>query len=355
MITVIDRRYRFAAVFDPMTGVSVRSGVIDEHGLDTGQDPFMGSFPELLDIGVMGHCAHGQSGQCLMSGVECYQNGYELKQPNMGLADFKRLIDECRGRTFQVALGGRGDPDMHEQFEELIHYARTNDVVPNFTTSGYSLRRELLPAIKEYCGAVAVSWYRSEYTQRAIEMLLQYGIRTNIHYCLSSTTIDEAIHRMKNNGFPSGVNRIVFLLHKPVGLGRKENVLSVKDPRVKEFFSLFDENDHINRAGFDSCSVPGLLTYTSQIWPASIEPCEAGRFSAYVSPDFKLYPCSFEQNPCYGVSLRDKSVEEAWNSAPFAEFRRQFLDTCPSCRQYDMCFGGCPVLPDVTLCSHRGR
>lgn len=354
MITVIDRRYRFATAFDQRTGVSVRSGVIDEHGVDTGKDPFMGSFPELLDIGIMGHCAHGQSGRCLTSGVECYQNGHEINQPNMDVSDFKRLIDECRGRTFQVALGGRGDPDMHEHFEEIIEYARTNDVVPNFTTSGFGLRPEMLPAIKQFCGAVAVSWYRGEYTLRAIDTLLNFGIRTNIHYCLSSTTIDEAICRMKDQSFPAGVNRIIFLLHKPVGLGRKENVLRVEDRAVREFFSLFDKNEHINRSGFDSCSVPGLLSFTSRIWPASIEPCEAGRFSAYVSPDLKLYPCSFEKEAHYGVSLHDRSLEDAWNSSQFREFRQRFLDKCPSCGKYEMCFGGCPVLPEVTLCSSRG-
>ena len=29
----------------------------------------------------------------------------------MTLENFKRIVDECKGKTFQLALGGRGDVD----------------------------------------------------------------------------------------------------------------------------------------------------------------------------------------------------------------------------------------------------
>nr|WP_296043254.1 hypothetical protein [uncultured Blautia sp.] len=63
----------FISCFNEKTGEYFRSGVI-ENGIDTGADPFMSSFPELLDIGIMGHCIHGKSGLCMTSGVECYQD-----------------------------------------------------------------------------------------------------------------------------------------------------------------------------------------------------------------------------------------------------------------------------------------
>ncbi len=36
-----------------------KAGILDENGKDTGVDPFMASFPHLIDVGVMGHCIHG--------------------------------------------------------------------------------------------------------------------------------------------------------------------------------------------------------------------------------------------------------------------------------------------------------
>ena len=84
----------------------------------------MTSYPELLDIGIMGHCVHGSSGLCIKSGVQCYQNGLKTKFPNMSFENFKRIVDECKGKTFQFALGGRGDVDQHEDFEKILKYCR---------------------------------------------------------------------------------------------------------------------------------------------------------------------------------------------------------------------------------------
>lgn len=82
-----------------------------------------------------------------------------------------------------------------------------NGLVPNFTTSGYGLTPELAAVCRKYCGAVAASWYRSTYTQNAIRMFLDAGVKTNIHYVLGKNSIDEAIERLKGDDFPSGQRR----------------------------------------------------------------------------------------------------------------------------------------------------
>jgi radical SAM protein with 4Fe4S-binding SPASM domain len=151
------------------------------------------------------------------------------------------------------------------------------------------------------------------------------------------------------------VNRVIFLLHKPVGQGSRENILKIGDPRVKRLFSLFDRQEIADKAGFDSCSVPALLAFTEKIHPMCIEACEAGRFSAYISPDYRLYPCSFEKDPYYGVSLENSTIESAWNSEPFNRFREKLSNNCPGCPKRDMCFGGCPIERVITLCDREYR
>ena len=54
-----DKKYHFKSAFDTKTGAYVRTGILDENGKDTGIDPFMASFPHLIDVGIMGHCIHG--------------------------------------------------------------------------------------------------------------------------------------------------------------------------------------------------------------------------------------------------------------------------------------------------------
>ena len=59
-----DKKYHFKSAFDTNSGAYVRTGVLDENGKDTGVDPFMASYPHLIDVGIMGHCIHGKTGLC---------------------------------------------------------------------------------------------------------------------------------------------------------------------------------------------------------------------------------------------------------------------------------------------------
>ena len=86
---IVDRKYHFVSAFDTETGAYVRTGILDETGKDTGIDPFMASFPHLIDVGVMGHCIHGKTGLCVKAGIGCYQSGLLVEQPSMSVEDFR--------------------------------------------------------------------------------------------------------------------------------------------------------------------------------------------------------------------------------------------------------------------------
>ena len=349
-----DKKYRFKYAFDTNTGAYIRTGILDENGRDTGKDPFLGSYPHLIDVGIMGHCIHGKTGLCAKAGIGCYQSGMLVEQPNMTVEDFRWIAEQSSGKCNQFALGGRGDPDQHEHFEKILKICRENILVPNFTTSGYGMTPEIATLCKQYCGAVAVSWYRSEYTLSAIQMLLDAGVKTNIHYVLGKNSIDEAIDRLKRNDFPKGINAVIFLLHKPAGQGTRANVLSVDDPRVEEFFAQVDAH-HPFKVGMDSCNVPGAIRFCKSILPESLDSCEGGRYSCYIGADMTMVPCSFDQKRLYEVSLRNMTIEEAWNSEPFERFRDRMRGACPGCGKKDLCMGGCPLMPEIVFCDSEQR
>ena len=356
MIRKVDKKNRFVSLFNPETGFYVRSGVIDENGKDTGIDPFMTSFPELIDVGVMGHCVHGKSGLCLKSGVQCYQNGLKTHMPNMSLENYKRIVDECKGKTFQFALGGRGDVDQHENFEGIMRYTRENGIVPNFTSSGLGFTPEIVDICKRYAGAIAISWYRTPYTYKAIQMLLDAGVTTNIHYVLGNNSIDEAIERLKNNDFPKGINAVIYLLHKNVGQGQESNVLKVNNPKVKEFFDLIDNGKFDFKIGFDSCTIPGIINFTKNIDRASIDTCEGARWSCYITSDMKMLPCSFDnQELKWAYDISNDTIQNAWNSPQFEDFRNHFKYSCNNCVDKENCRGGCPICRDIVLCDRKER
>lgn len=349
-----DKKYRFKSAFDTETGAYVRTGVLDEKGKDTGADPFMASYPHLIDVGIMGHCIHGKTGLCAKAGIGCYQSGMLVEQPNMSVEDFRWIARQSKGRCNQFALGGRGDPDQHEQFEEILQICRENMLVPNFTTSGYGMTPEIAKLCKLYCGAVAVSWYRSEYTLKAIQMLLQAGVKTNIHYVLGNNSMDEAIERLRKNDFPEGINAVIFLLHKPAGQGTKANMLKADDPRVAAFFAEVEKR-HFFKVGMDSCNVPGAINFCKTVRSESLDTCEGGRYSCYIGADMNMVPCSFDQEKRYQVSLREMTIEEAWNSEAFEHFRNRMRGACPDCEKRELCMGGCPLMPEIVFCGSEKR
>ncbi len=148
MIGQFDKRFannKYELLFNSQTGFEVLRGI------NGNSDPFQLEFLSMLDVGIMGHCIN----KCEI----CYQG--RKYEDNMTLDNFKKIIDESKYHANQVALGGRGDPNLHENFKEILEYCRENNVTPNYTTSGNNLTDEQIE-ISKLCGAVAVSEIFSE-------------------------------------------------------------------------------------------------------------------------------------------------------------------------------------------------
>ena len=349
-----DERFHFATAFDTRSGAYVRTGILDSQGRDTGVAPIMASYPHLNEVGILGHSKHGQTGLCAEAGIGCYLSGMFVQKPNMLLEDFAWIARQCQGRTNQLALGGRGDPDQHENFEDILNTSVKHHLVPNFTTAGYGMTPEIAAICKKYCGAVAVSWYRNDYTLAAIEMLVKAGVKTYFHYVIGNNSLEAAIQRLKNKDFPKGINAVIFLLHKQTGQGSPENVLSSNDKRLKDFFAQFDKR-HPFKMGMDSCTVPGIINHCTRVAPESLDTCEGARFSCYIGADLRMVPCSFDQNRRFEVQLKPTSIEDAWNSEAFEAFRNKLNSACPDCCDQALCMGGCPLMPGIVLCQRNER
>ena len=97
------------------------------------------------------------------------------------------------------------------------------------------------------------------------------------------------------------------------------------------------------------------INFCKSILPESLDTCEGGRYSCYIGADMIMVPCSFDQKKRYEVSLRDMSIEEAWNSEPFELFRGKMRAGCPSCEKKELCMGGCPLMPEIVFCNSNKR
>jgi hypothetical protein len=319
--------------FDPQSGFEMMRGANGK------PDPFSLQLPSLLDIGVMGTCVN----KCAF----CYQ-GHQ-NNPNMKLEDFKSIVDQVKHHTNQVALGGRGDPNKHENFKEIIEYARENNVMPNYTTSGIDLTDDEIE-ISKMCGAVAVSDYHTPTTYEAIERFMDAGIKTNIHMIFSQGSFGDAIKILYGRnpwevqGYSTGrntlvdinrLNAVIFLLFKPAGAG--ENLIGMRPTEYQfgVFSSLIFNSKAKFKVGMDSCLCNHVLKKSTptELQQLSIDTCEGARMSAYITPDMKLMPCSFANKGEWAISIGKKDIKEIWNnSKPFKKFRRMLRkqkDKCP--------------------------
>ena len=57
----------------------------------------------------------------------------------------------------------------------------------------------------------------------------------------------------------------------------------------------------------------------------------------------------------YAVDLNTHTIAEAWESEPLDAFRNVLRHACPGCDDREDCLGGCPLVPEITLCGERQR
>jgi len=309
----------YEVYFNSDTGVEVL------RGCNGNLDPFATDLPLMCDVGVMGHCEN----KCKF----CYQ-GHQ-SESNMKLEDFKLIIDQVKHHTNQVALGGRGDPNLHENFKEIVEYSRSNNVVPNYTTSGIGLTDEHIETSK-LCGAVAVSDYGSDFTYNAIDRFINAGIKTNIHIVLSKATIEKTIKILYGHNpwtFQNvssvnidKLNAVVFLLFKPQGEGANQSGMTPSKFDIGRISELILKPKKLKfKIGVDSCLVNHMVRRVklSSKQMLTLDTCEGARMSVYISPSMKMMPCSFA-SASSGVQIDKKNtIENIWRKAvPFKQYRK---------------------------------
>ena len=344
---IVVRHYKeqnYSTFFNMRTGFFAR---IEEPGHS---EPFWSWHgPELLDISITNWCDK----ECAL----CYRRSNKSGQ-HISLEDYEVVMRQARKMyVLQVALGG-GNPNQHPRFCEILRLTRGEyGIVPNYSTNGRGLTNDVLKATSEYCGAVAVSAYHPyEETRRAIDALMSFGIKTNIHFILSSRSIGTAISWLESPpGFVSKIGAIIFLNYKPMGRCNSNNLLLKNSDRVEHFFQLAAENKHGFRIGFDACTATGLARFTN-VSSVCYDGCDAGRFSMFVSENMNMYPCSFMAEAGYkGIPIVADNMQHSWrNSELFSMIRdRLSLNDCNGCSRANLCLGGCPVFHELNLCSNR--
>lgn len=239
-------------------------------------------------------------------------------------------------KDYESSFGFGSDAALYFTWKNQDRYIAKGAIIFNMVDVGYDTENG-----KE----------SNQETIDAVERLVKSGCTTNIHYVVSKDTINEAITRLEMDSFPKGVNAVIFILYKPVGNGIIEKVLKNTDSRIERFISLATKVKHPYRVGFDTCFTPALLRWGDTVPAVSIDACEAATFSMYIDSQMNCYPCSFGiWDKSISESMNSKTLREIWQGDKFVAFREQRKEKCSSCRQMELCRGGCRLGIDIDMC-----
>lgn len=320
------------------------SGMTFRWGKNFEDNPSFAPVPELVDISISNHCSKGCD--------YCYRDS----NPDgsfMSLDDYKFILSSLNhrkyGNVFQVALGG-GEPLEHPEILEILDLTKQYNIVPNFTTNGENITKTLVDNINGKVGAIAVSLNNmNDIDYSKIELLIEGGIRTNIHYVIDKNNIKQAIQILEGefNKKLKKVNAIIFLTFKPSGRGISNHILG-DDSCLHKFLEKIDNNKASCNIGFDACFVPLLMRYTKTNIDF-IDSCEVGYFSVYIDENLRVSPCSFS-NGKDSYSLKEFDFYDIWLNK-FNSFRAKSTNNCKQeCNSKINCKGSCPYFPEITTC-----
>lgn len=339
---VVIKKYEqehYFTLFEEKTGMFIR---LEEKGFP--EPKWSNHGPELLDISITNWCEKS----CEI----CYRSS-NMQGKHMKLNDYEDILIQARDMgVAQIALGG-GNPNQHPDFCSFLKLTRNYGIVPNYTTNGRGLSKDILRASKKNCGAVAISYHEpiNEFIN-GLRLLVSNDIKTNVHFVLTNDSITKAIKWINEiPDFLKGINAVIFLNYKPIGREKNENLMLNQSKIVEEFCEVISQKELPFKIGFDSCSISFISKYL-KVNSRYIESCEAGRFSAFISEGLKFYPCSFMMGMIEGVDIRNIKMIEAWKSdIIFTEMRNRILENkCAMCEYLTICNGGCSVFKEINVC-----
>lgn len=327
----------YRTVFNQKTGFFVRKEVSGNP-----EPTWSADGPELIDLSITNYCGRG----CKF----CYRDTETTSPIFLKLNDIEEIASQAQDcGTMQFALGG-GNPNQHPQFTEILKIIRKYDIVPSYTSNGDGLSKEILTATADFCGAMAISVY-PPYDENRYENILNqiksYGITVNLHAIIRKETLNMwEKWLVEPPSFFKYVNAIIFLNYKPLKTVNE----SVDVEKARDFFKIVNQCNSV-KIGFDSCSLSGIVQWMDT--PSYLlEPCEAARFSAFISEDMKMYPCSFMVSKDYCGDLRKEKIIDIWKeNCFFKRFREDARpNRCKGCDKYNICKGGCRLFEEINFC-----
>lgn len=201
--TDVSANYR--AIF--LNGKTIRQRI------DSSQPIKSPKFAEIEDVAINNKCfAHCP--YCYTSAVNTGINFPNIVEKSLYVWGSRNEND----RPFQIAIGGAGESTLHPDWTEFVKMVRSLGIVPNYTTNGMHLTKDILKITEKYCGGVAISYHPhiEKAFHSGIYMLSSLDTILNAHFIIGD---DPSLHNLKRlfEQYNDRIQYFVLLPYKAIG------------------------------------------------------------------------------------------------------------------------------------------
>lgn len=271
-----------------------------------------------------------------------------------------KVVDQLANlKVFQINIGG-GEPFIRNGFFEIIDYMHSKALVTCVSTNGTLIDNNIarrLAKMKMLYLQVSLDGSTAEINDQirgagtylrileAIECLARHKVPFSINTVLTRLNfnqLDSLRKLAKDFGAELRVSRF-----RPSGRGKKSKTfLGPNKNQLESFASWLEEHDMVRTGDSFFC-----LTSESRR-RKGLDMCGAAKMTCCIAPNGNVYPCAFMQEEIFlAGNLRTSSFKGIWDHAPmFFQLRNLNVQSCQTCRRFEVCRGGCPA---VAFHTHR--
>ena len=297
------------------------------------------------------------SNACSLKCRHCYMDSGQKDAGELSAEKFRKAVDLLAGMgVFHMALGG-GEALERPDFFELASYVRARGIVPNLTTNGLLMTREVAAKCRIF-GQVNVSIDGMDTLQgagrdpdalgqavRGVDLLLEAGVKVGLNCVVARQSFDR-LPKLFSFAAERGLTDLELLRLKPTGRGTQAYFYRRLTPaQNREFYPMIRDLSlqHGVPAKIDCSFVPMFCWHRPDktlMEQFSVYGCEAGNVLLGVRSDGRFAGCSFLAG--------EESIFELprlWNGSAHLSRLRSWTDRAPepcrSCSYLDICKGGC--------------
>lgn len=263
---------------------------------------------EFYDVGINTKC----NAECPFCYVSA--SGQGINYPNI-CETWKKWMDTFwekqkdyvlfTNKPFQIAIGSTGEPTIHPEFCDFLKTVYESGVVPNYTTNGIILSKQLplsnaiMEATRKYVGGVAVSFGNEslrEYARQAVVNLINNGnTNVNIHHIISDK---ESVDKFVAEWARYGDDILYHVLLPLMPSGRSSE--GVTDGTFEYLEDMIEKNN-IKNVAFGAHFIKNLRDSKIKTW---LYDEQSFSKNIILTPNkVQITPSSFDLNPIKVIDL----------------------------------------------------